>query len=734
MASDISMNGRKKIQSIQKTFTEKFSHLTIVFLDENGKEFDSSKTLSEIRKIKGDDISIIASLKINTLEKRFLTNFGIQVQVAYKRDSQLIYTEESENRTLNELNNWCIESNCEVIQYAIKSKLSQASSPSIPNTITVKNEVLKAKNEFEKAVENYKNGNIEAVAKYVEKGYPVLQFNQDGSLVSDYILFLVCATNYNIQSIKDALSIGLDPNVKNIDTDAYTAAHFAAWDGKLDVLILLKEAGADLDIQGGDDRTPLHLACSLGHRDCVKFLLETGSNVETLITTANDFHPIKGATPLRLAFMDQQWEVIDLLIQYGANLNELLEQSSKKVYGSHNIFEIVRGLNNDPECKFLGNFDESKIIALETKIGSLVINKNQYEEKRVKEYTDNELGLDGSMNLELNFITNIYLLKPYFLGLTQTQQIFDLFDQKIKELWLNNFSDNILDDGIKNEHDINQILFESNPDGFLLMCKLNQEKIYESDTYENHPAYLKDIPNIINSLSPIMSLELKQAFVQMLVDLGNALDLNVNEKMLPQDRYLPVFYAINKWKDISLNDFEPAFKNMSFEMPHPGFYGYSMRVEELSEIEKMALGLYAFILVNENNELEIKVDDIEKARSIISSLFDYSEKSMTSRKDQLRLSGIDLELVDLVIQVQYPPLDQLIGGFDESFCCSQMLFFNCNFNIDDFVNQSLFLFKDAASKFNNVTRKSLANILITQFKSEGLREKKLASRFIETII
>ena len=159
-----------------------------------------------------------------------------------------------------------------------------------------------------------------------------------------------------------------------------------------------------------------------------------------------------------------------------------------------------------------------------------------------------------------------------------------------------------------------------------------------------------------------------------------------------------------------------------------------MRVEELSEIEKMALGLYAFILVNENNELEIKVDDIEKARSIISSLFDYSEKSMTSRKDQLRLSGIDLELVDLVIQVQYPPLDQLIGGFDESFCCSQMLFFNCNFNIEDFVNQSLFLFKDAASKFNNVTRKSLANILITQFKSEGLREKKLASRFIETII
>lgn len=720
MASDISMNGRKKIQSIQKEFTEKFTHLTIVFFDENNIELDNSKTLSDVRKKKGDDISIIASLKINTLEKRFLTNFGIQVQVAFKKDNQLVYTEENDDRTLNELNKWCIENNCEAIEYTNKSNSSQTSTPSINKTITENNDVIKAKNEFEKAVENYKNGNIEAVATYVEKGYPVLQFNQDGSLVSDYILFLVCATNYNIQSIKDALRIGLDPNVKNIDTDAYTAAHFAAWDGKLDVLILLKEAGADLDIQGGDDRTPLHLACSLGHSACVKFLLEEGSNVETLITIPNDFHPVKGATPLRLAFMDQQWEVIDLLIQFGANLNELLEQSSKKMYGSHNIFEIVRGLNNDPECKFLGNFDESKIIALETKLDSSIT-------------TENELGLDGSMNLELNFVTNIYLLKPYFLGLTQTQETFDLFDQKIKELWLNKFSDNILDEGIKNEHEINQILFESNPDGFLLMCKLNQEKIYESNTYDNHPAYLKDIPNIINSLSPIMSLELKQAFIQMLVDLGNALDINVNERMLPQDRYLPIFYAMNKWKGISINDFEPAFKNMSYEMVYPGFNGYSMRVETLSEIEKMALGLYAFILVTENNELEIKVDDIDKARSIISSLYDYSDEAMASRKEQLRLTGIDEDLIDLVNQVQYPPLEQLIGGFDESYCCSQMLFFNCNFNTNDFLDQSILLFKDAANKFNSTTRTSLANILQDQFQAELIREHKLADKFIEAL-
>ena len=728
MASDISMNGRKKIQSIQKEFTEKFSHLTLLFLDDLNNEIDSTKSLSEVRKKKGDELSIIASLKISTLEKRFLTNFGIRVQVAFQKDNQLIHTDQEDDRTLNELNQWCIENQCQSIDYSTKTTTKQTSLDTVSKDNT--NKTLTAKVEFEKAVENYKNGNIEAVAKYVESGYPVLQFNQDGSLVSDYLIFLVCATNYDLQLIKDALALGLNTNVKNVDSDAYTAAHFAAWDGKLDVLTLLKDAGANIDIQGNDDRTPLHLACSLGHANCVKFLLEAGADTAIRITIPNHFHPEKGATPLRLAFMDQQWDVIDLLIQYKADLNELLELSSKEMYGSHNIFDIVRGLQNDPENRFLGAFDEKKVNDLESKISP---NSTPKIKKAAKRKPESSTGLDGNMHLELAFVTQIYLLKPYYIGLTQTQEIFDLFDLKLKDLWLNHFRGNLLDEGIKNEHEINQILFESNPDGFLLMCKLNQEKIYQSDRYENHFDYLKDIPNIILSIDVIMDVELKKAFIQMLVDLGNALDINVNEKMIAQDRYLPVFYAMNKWNEVNTNDYEIAFKNMSFEMVYPGFSGFTMRLENLSEIEKMALGLYAFILVTENNELEIKVDDIEKARNIISSLFDYSEETMNTRKEELRHSGIDEDLIDLVNQVQYPPLEQLIGGFDDSFTCSQMLFFNCNFNTDDFLNQAILLFKDAISKFNNTTRGSLVTILKNQFQAESIRNNALADKYIEVM-
>ena len=104
MASELSMNGKKKIETLQKEFTQKFPYLTLVFLDKDKRAIDISKSLSEVRQAKGDDISIIASLKINTLEKRFLENFGLVVEVAYKKSDKVVYTKENVDKTLNELN------------------------------------------------------------------------------------------------------------------------------------------------------------------------------------------------------------------------------------------------------------------------------------------------------------------------------------------------------------------------------------------------------------------------------------------------------------------------------------------------------------------------------------------------------------------------------------------------------------------------------------------------------
>ena len=117
MASELSMNGKKKIETLQKEFTQKFTYLTLVFLDKERRAIDISKSLSEVRQAKGEDISIIASLKVNTLEKRFLENFGLVVEVAYQKSNKVVYTKDNVDKTLNELNKWCQENDCQPFEF-----------------------------------------------------------------------------------------------------------------------------------------------------------------------------------------------------------------------------------------------------------------------------------------------------------------------------------------------------------------------------------------------------------------------------------------------------------------------------------------------------------------------------------------------------------------------------------------------------------------------------------------
>ena len=117
MATELSMNGRKKIETLQKEFTKKFPYLTLVFLDKERRAIDISKSLSEVRQAKGADISIIASLKVNTLEKRFLENFGLVVEVAYQKSDKVVYTKDNVDKTLNELNKWCQENDCQPFEF-----------------------------------------------------------------------------------------------------------------------------------------------------------------------------------------------------------------------------------------------------------------------------------------------------------------------------------------------------------------------------------------------------------------------------------------------------------------------------------------------------------------------------------------------------------------------------------------------------------------------------------------
>jgi hypothetical protein len=140
MAKELSMNGRKKIETIQREFSEKFNYLTLIFLNVENKSIDVSKSLSEVRTKKGPDISIIGSLKVNTLEKRFNESFGLKVEVAYSKDGKVFHTKDSVDKTLNELNSWCGKNGCEKFEF--KKKLTRNTLMSVQEQLfnTIKEE------------------------------------------------------------------------------------------------------------------------------------------------------------------------------------------------------------------------------------------------------------------------------------------------------------------------------------------------------------------------------------------------------------------------------------------------------------------------------------------------------------------------------------------------------------------------------------------------------------------
>ncbi|XP_027765289.1 ankyrin repeat domain-containing protein 16 [Empidonax traillii] len=91
-----------------------------------------------------------------------------------------------------------------------------------------------------------------------------------------------------------------------------TLVHHAARLGHRHVLeFLVRELGMDVEAANADYKRPLHEAASMGHGDCVSFLLESGAGVDCL--KKGDW------TPLMMACTRSNLQVIRSLVEHGAN-------------------------------------------------------------------------------------------------------------------------------------------------------------------------------------------------------------------------------------------------------------------------------------------------------------------------------------------------------------------------------------------------------------------------------
>ncbi|CAM9877131.1 unnamed protein product, partial [Pylaiella littoralis] len=136
--------------------------------------------------------------------------------------------------------------------------------------------------------------------------------------------------------VKDLLRQGASVSVA--DSDGYTALHHSVYHKHLAVSKDLIEAGADLEARPGDVYdTPLHVAATKSFHQGMVVLIDAGANVDSRLDD--------GATPLFFAASNGRLEAVKILLR--ANANPLLSAYGSlplymAVYNGH--LEVVREL------------------------------------------------------------------------------------------------------------------------------------------------------------------------------------------------------------------------------------------------------------------------------------------------------------------------------------------------------------------------------------------------------
>ena len=239
----------------------------------------------------------------------------------------------------------------------VLSKASAESNPKESTTYT-----------FKKAVAAYLQGNIDYVVDYIQAGNPELQYNGD-TLITNELISYVCAFTEVDQRIVDLVESGVDLNESFENGEGYTAVHFAAWDGKNEILAYLLEAGAEADRIGEDGHTPLVLAsgggikASVGHQVCVELLVERGADVNIRVKDNNIYFSKKGGTPLTISFINGYLETALYLIEQGADPLVLLEPCTLNA-PSQNLFVNFLSLVKQGQISAPAEGQWSKILSL----------------------------------------------------------------------------------------------------------------------------------------------------------------------------------------------------------------------------------------------------------------------------------------------------------------------------------------------------------------------------------
>lgn len=134
--------------------------------------------------------------------------------------------------------------------------------------------------------------------------------------------------NGDIDQVRRNFKAGVDPN-QAIPGDSAYPLHYAA-NSRADIIQLLIDQGADVNVRDGKGKTPLHCAAVTANLECMRTLLENGADANLMDGDGNT--PLmlaRRGTPAAAFFANlgvpasgednlKQNKAVELLLEYGA--------------------------------------------------------------------------------------------------------------------------------------------------------------------------------------------------------------------------------------------------------------------------------------------------------------------------------------------------------------------------------------------------------------------------------
>ena len=190
------------------------------------------------------------------------------------------------------------------------------------------------------------------------------------------IIFL--AIKEGAQNILDIL-IQSGANIQEIHEKVGSTLHYAVKHGKHEIVKNLVEKGVDVNIKDSQNQTPLLFAVQNGDESLVKLLLDLGAKIngpgyneaifaaielksseilKILVKNGAEVNfkdEINESTPLHIAVSDHKYEMANILVEAGANVNARNEESvtplaqifDEDVWKLKNSSEITKRLETD---------------------------------------------------------------------------------------------------------------------------------------------------------------------------------------------------------------------------------------------------------------------------------------------------------------------------------------------------------------------------------------------------